>query len=79
MAKVFCSGLPRDANEQDVRELFEQYGVHAVHIVHDRTSGISRGFAFIGVADVNAERAIRELDGLPFQGRLLRVQLAEKQ
>jgi RNA recognition motif-containing protein len=72
--KLYVGNLPFGATEDDVRELFEQYGsVHSVKLIMDRDTGIPRGFGFVEMdADV-APAAISALDGSNFQGRPLRV------
>ena len=49
--RIYCGNLSFRATEDDVRELFSQYGeVTDVHLVIDRETGRSRGFAFVEFA-----------------------------
>jgi RNA recognition motif-containing protein len=66
-------------DEDDVRELFSQYGeVTDVHLVIDRETGRSRGFAFFEMAtDQQAAAAVQALDGYRHQERNLKVNEAQ--
>lgn len=72
---MYVGNLSFDAGEQDINELFAQYGeVTDVHLVMDRESGRPRGFAFVTMADkAGMDKAIEALDGNEFLGRNLTV------
>jgi cold-inducible RNA-binding protein len=55
--------------------LFEPFGqIARIHIVNDRETGQSRGFAFVEMTkDEEAARAMSELNGKEVAGRALRV------
>src|SRR5688572_13789105 len=54
--KIYVGNLSWDSNEQDLRELFEQFGaVHSVAIVMDRDTGRSRGFGFVEMDESEAQ------------------------
>jgi RNA recognition motif-containing protein len=63
-----------------VRDAFAACGeVTDVHIVQDRESGQSRGFAFVTMGSpAEAAKAISSLDGTNLAGRSLRVNEAEE-
>ena len=64
MKKIFVGNLDFGATDSTVRSLFEQYGnVESASVVTDRDTGRSRGFAFVEMADEDAERAIGALNG----------------
>ena len=76
MAKrIYVGNLPFSATEQEIRELFEQYGeVNSVNLITDRETGRPRGFGFVEMAnDEEAEAAIKALDQLELGGRNLNV------
>lgn len=77
--KVYVGNLPWSATQEDLQHLFGQAGtVTEVKIIMDRDTGKSKGFAFITFeADDHATRAISEFDTYEFQGRPLRVSIAE--
>jgi len=73
--RIYCGNLSFKSTEDDVRNLFSQHGeVTDVHIVMDRETGRSRGFAFVEMAnDAEAQAAIAALDGREMDGRALKV------
>jgi len=71
--KIYVGNLPFDCSEDDLRDLFSEYGsVTSVSILTDRETGRSRGFGFVEMGD-GADRAISALDQSSFGGRNLRV------
>jgi cold-inducible RNA-binding protein len=74
MKKIFVGNLDFGATEDSIRSLFEQYGpVESAKLMTDRDSGRSRGFAFVEMADTDAEKAINALNGTNLGGRALNV------
>jgi len=75
MKKIFVGNLSYSATETGLRSLFEAYGaVESVHIVTDRDTGQSRGFAFVEMTnDAEAANAINGLNGKDLDGRNLNV------
>ena len=74
-SKMYVGNLLFDAGDQEINELFSQYGeVTDVHIVKDRESGRPRGFAFVTMSSKEEmDKAIEGLDGYEFLGRNLTV------
>ena len=78
MKQIYVGNLPYRSSEEDVRELFAQYGeVHSVKLITDRETGRARGFGFVEMEDADAQSAIEALDGKEFEGRTLRVNEAK--
>jgi RNA recognition motif-containing protein len=77
--RIYCGNLSFRATEDDVRELFKAHGeVTDVHLVMDRETGRSRGFAFVEMGtDAQAKAAIAALDGFRHQDRNLKVNEAQ--
>lgn len=77
---IFIGNLPYDLEEDELRELFEEYGeVSSVKIIIDRGSGRSKGFAFVEMSnDQQAMKAMDELDGAEIDGRAIAVKKAEE-
>ena len=75
MLNIYVGNLPFSAAEDEIRQLFEQYGqVESVSLISDRETGRPRGFGFVEMAErEGGERAIEELDGKDFGGRQLTV------
>jgi RNA recognition motif-containing protein len=75
MKKIFVGNLDFQATEEAVRGLFEQYGqVSSAHIMTDRDTGRSRGFAFVEMDnETEADQAITALNGFNMGGRALNV------
>ena len=75
MKRLYVGNLPFTSTEDDVREAFAAHGeVNSVHLVTDRDTGQSRGFAFVEMADADqAEQAIGALNGANIAGRDLVV------
>ena len=73
--KMYVGNLSYDANDGEIRELFEAHGtVSDVFIVKDRESGRPRGFAFVSMGtpeEMNA--AIEGLNGAEFMDRNLTI------
>ena len=71
-SKLYVGNLPFSASENDVRDLFAQYGeVHSVKLVSDRDTGRPRGFGFVEMD--NADEAQQALDNYALDGRNLKV------
>jgi RNA recognition motif-containing protein len=75
MINIYVGNLSFDADEDQVKELFESYGrVDSVKIISDQLTGRSRGFGFVQMAEKeDGLRAISELDSKTFKGRALKV------
>ena len=47
---IYVGNLPFNASEDDVRNLFSQYGaIHSVKMITDRETGKPRGFCFVEI------------------------------
>ena len=70
--KLYVGNLPFSASEDEIRDLFSQYGeVQSVKLITDRETGRPRGFGFVEME--NADDAAQNLDGYSFEGRNLKV------
>jgi RNA recognition motif-containing protein len=72
---IYVGNLAFTASEDDVRQLFAQYGtVDKVQLITDRDTGRARGFGFVEMADGRAaQSAIQGLSGKDLNGRALTV------
>ena len=75
---IFVAGLNYSTSEDQLRDLFEQYGgVDSVKIIMDRETGRSKGFGFVEMEDDDAAReAIENLNEFDFEGRSITVKEA---
>ncbi|XP_074570750.1 multiple RNA-binding domain-containing protein 1 [Curcuma longa] len=77
--RLFIRNLPYTATEDDLAELFSQFGeLSEVHLVVDKDTKRSKGIGYVLYAlPDSAIRALEELDNSIFQGRLLHVMPAK--
>ena len=74
MKNIFVGNLHLETTEQSIRSFFEPVGtVCKVKLMLDRNTGLSRGFAFIEMAELEADNAIAELHGKVLDGRAINV------
>jgi RNA recognition motif-containing protein len=76
---IYVSNIAFNATTQDLRELFESYGVvDTINIITDRDTGQSRGFGFVEMPDsAAAKAAIQGVHGQVLAGRTLTVNEAK--
>ena len=72
---IFVGNIPFSSTEEDIRQLFEQFGVvDNVNLITDRETGRFRGFGFVEMPNSDeAQAAIAELHGSDLSGRPLTV------
>jgi RNA recognition motif-containing protein len=72
---IYVGNLSYQTDDQQLRELFEQYGnVTSSRVITDKFSGQSKGFGFVEMPDAEeANKAIGALNEQEFMGRNLRV------
>lgn len=74
MKTMFVGNLPPVTTEDEIRQLFSQYGtVHAIKLVTDIFTGQCRGFATIAMEGHEARAAIAGLNGKTVGNKSLRV------
>ena len=73
--KLYVGNLSFETTENDLQDLFEQHGtVNEVHLMMDRMTGKSRGFAFVTMNDdEQAKAAMSATNGKELNGRALNV------
>ncbi|HET9625172.1 MAG TPA: RNA-binding protein [Kofleriaceae bacterium] len=78
--RLYVGNLSFNTNADGVRQAFQEFGtVSDVHLVSDRETGRSRGFAFVTMGTPEeAAKAIEGMDGRTLDGRPLRVNEAEQ-
>ncbi len=76
MVRLYVGNLPFRTMEEDLHAFFSEAGfpLDQASVVRDRTSGESRGFGFVEIADRDlAEQAIQACNGREMGGRALVV------
>ena len=78
--RLYVGNLSFHTTEELLQAHFASVGdVAKVSVMLDRETGRSRGFAFVEMATAEAaQKAITELNGRDFEGRALRVDIAEE-
>jgi|SRR5688572_27435726 cold-inducible RNA-binding protein len=76
--KLFVGGISYNTTENDLQDAFGAHGtVSEVHLVNDRMTGKSKGFAFVTMSSPEeAQKAIDNLNGKSMDGRSLTVNIA---
>ncbi|HUK18730.1 MAG TPA: hypothetical protein VLW65_20055 [Bryobacteraceae bacterium] len=74
MKNIFVGNLHSGTTPEAIRSLFEPLGtVRKLKLMTDRDTGLSRGFAFVEMAAVEAGQAIAALDGRIVDGQTISV------
>lgn len=73
--RIYVGNLPFSATESEVNDLFRQFGtIESCHLVTDRDTGRSKGFAFVEMStDDEADKAIENLNNQEMDGRSLNI------
>jgi len=77
--KLFVGNLSFNTTENDLNDAFAPHGtVTETNLMMDRTTGRSRGFAFVTMSTPEeAQKAIEALNGKSIDGRALTVNVAK--
>ncbi|MFO0784539.1 MAG: RNA-binding protein [Phycisphaerales bacterium] len=76
--KLYVGNLSFNTSEQQLRDLFEPFGVTSASLVMDRETGRPRGFGFVEVSGAQqGNDAIAALNGKNVDGRDLTVNEAK--
>ena len=74
MKKLFVGSIAPDATENEVKELFSQFGtVRSIKLAMDVFNGKCKGFGFVEMEGHEARAAITNLDGKMFKDKPLKV------
>jgi hypothetical protein len=78
--RLYVGNLSYDVTTEALRACFAECGqVVDAHVATDRETGRARGFAFVTMAtEAEATHAIAQLNNAMFEGRPLRVSVAEE-
>ncbi len=77
--KLIALNLPRNFDEQDLADLFKQFGnIRSCDLVLNTETGKSKGFGFVEMAlDHEGDIAIKELHGSKVGKNKIRVKMAD--
>ena len=77
--KLFVGGISYEVSEEELVKLFSNYGkLKEVHLVTDRETKKSKGFAFVTFSrKKDADKAISELQGHDLKGRKITVKKSD--
>lgn len=75
MMNIFVGNLDFKVNEQNLREIFEEYGtVSSSKVIMDKYSGRSKGYGFVTMENAaESKKAIQELNGASLSNRAMVV------
>jgi len=76
---IFVGNLAYSTTDDDLRQLFEPYGVvDKINVITDQYTGRSKGFGFVEMSEsAAAKAAIQGLNGKELAGRALTVNEAK--
>lgn len=77
--RLYVGNLSYDVTNDALRSCFAECGeISDLHLAMDRETGRARGFAFVTMTtDAEAANAMSQLNGAMFEGRPMRVNIAE--
>ncbi|MCF7801015.1 MAG: RNA-binding protein [Candidatus Marinimicrobia bacterium] len=79
MKTIYVGNLPFSASEDDIRNIFAEYGeVQSVKLITDRETGRPRGFGFVDMDEEPAKQAIAGLQDYALDGRTLQINEARE-
>ncbi len=78
--KLYVGKLPYRTTDQDLNDLFGQYGeVISATVIMDRETGRSKGFGFVEMSnDQDAQAAMGQLNNSTLEGRTIVVNEAQE-
>lgn len=75
---LFVGNLPWNTTPDELTSAFGEYGnIVNSRIIADRETGRSKGYGFVEVEDIDAEKVITSLNGKEFKGREITVNEAK--
>jgi RNA recognition motif-containing protein len=77
--RIYVGNLAKSTTQDEITALFAQEGeVTAVDLVKDRTTGLSKGFAFVTMtSQESADKAISKYNAYSLAGNVIKVNIAK--
>jgi len=67
---LYVGNLPWSVKEDEIAQKFSEIAeIIAVRLIVNKITGKSRGFAFVEVADEDAEKVVKAMNGYNWAGR----------
>ena len=80
MNKIYVGNLPFKTVEQELVEIFQQFGeIKEIALIKDRFSNDFKGFGFITFDSQAAAEGALAMDGKDFGGRPMKVNIAREE
>ncbi|MCC5813903.1 MAG: RNA-binding protein [Leptospira sp.] len=78
-SKIYVGNLNFRISEEALRNSFSSFGnITEIRMIRDRETGNFKGFAFISFeTPESAQKAVSAMNGKDFEGRAIRVNIAE--
>lgn len=77
MKSIYIGNLAYNTTQQQINDIFSQFGnVISSRMILDKTTRKFKGYAFVEMEDENAETAVCMLNGENYNGRIMRVSIA---
>src|SRR5512133_2821093 len=75
---IFISNLSFRINDDDLKQLFEEYGeISSAKVITDKYTGKSRGFGFVEMSNADsAKKVLEELERAEYDGKVISVSIA---
>ena len=75
---IFIAGLSYSINDNDLKDLFSEYGeIASAKVIMDKQTNRSKGYGFVEIEEEAAgQKAIDELNGAEYDGRTISVSVA---
>lgn len=77
--RIYVGNLSKSTTQEELTTLFAQVGaVSGVEVVMDKGTGLSKGFAFVSMANQeDADKAIEKFNAYDMGGNTLKVNIAK--
>jgi cold-inducible RNA-binding protein len=76
--RVYVGNLNKSTTEAEINTLFATAGaVSSVELVLDKASGLSKGFAFVAMAEADADKAVSMFNAYSLGDNVLKVNIAK--